>query len=779
MKEYPVYSRKDENNNFQTLDLHLDNVARLSESFTNEYMSTVKLAALLHDIGKVSNAFQEYLINGGIKGSVVHSMQGTFCVSEISTNHDSNFHLIAKELLEMIIASHHGSLYDAIDIPGDYIFFDRLENKSDEKYHYDEVVAYFNNLDHSKIFENCTLEIQKLIFEIKQRYKNKDSANFALGLYMKYMFSCLVDADRLDAYLFEIKSSYDPMDTDWKRLTDIFEKNISKFNNSSTVNRIRREISDKCMESSNRNTGIYRLSVPTGGGKTLSSLRFALHHAMKRNKKRIIYVIPYLSITTQTTANIRDILELDDNSDLLLEHYSGIAIPETEEEINNRKLAASRWHNPIIVTTMVQFLETVMSAKGSDLRKFHNMENSIIIFDEIQSLPISCVHLFNESISFLSKILNTTILLCTATQPMIDQTNRRNLLLSDNPDLIDNLEDYEEKLKRTNIVYTNKEISIDEFAEAVFERAKENDNCLCIVNLKSEARKIYELVRSLDLLGEFRIIHLSTAMCGEHRRLQLDEVKHCLDLDYKVICISTQLIEAGVDISFSCVVRAMAGLDSIFQAAGRCNRNGEFKSPKNVYTYAILDEKGIEKLPDIKMGKEITQRVIRENPDTDYLKEESLRNFYHYYFYMRFDEMDYITKDGTVYDMLSTNNAGRNNYKNRTGVDYPHFFSHAFSTASEKFSVIPDLTKTVVVYFGESEQLLENFKTANIEKKVKMLRMLQGYTISLFEYEFSKLDSIKAISLFDNEYGIYVLAKDFYSSEYGVDFNAEMQNLVI
>ena len=775
-----MYARKDENDNYQTLSAHLENVADLSARFANEFSNTARLSGRLHDVGKASQEFQDYLINdNGIKGSVVHSLQGAFCVSEIAADQTSGFHLLARELLEIIIAAHHGCLSDAVDVSGDNIFFDKMSAMNEEKYHYSEIMSNFGSSDNTKLFNDCVAEIQKLICNIQRSYRKKESSNFAVGLFVKYLYSCLVDADRLDAYLFDVKSQYKPVVADWEHLINTFEKKISEFKNDTAMNKIRVEISCKCKAASDRNTGIYRLSVPTGGGKTLSSFRFALHHASKKNKKRIIYVIPYLSITTQTASVIRNILELDNESDILLEHHSGVAMPEAEEKNARRKLATARWSNPIIVTTMVQFLETVISARSSDLRKFHNMQDSIIIFDEIQSLPINCIHLFNETVSFLSKILNSTILLCTATQPIIDQTNRQNLLLSDDPDLIDDCKRYEEKLKRTNVVACNEEKTVDEFSQIVFDRAKENGNCLCIVNLKSEARKVYKTIKSLDAVNDFKIVHLSMAMCGEHRRVALDKAKQSLEENKKVICISTQLIEAGVDISFACVVRAMAGLDSILQAAGRCNRNGESKELKNVYTYPIMDEKGLEKLKDIKAGKEITQRVIRENPNADYLNEDILKSFYHYYFYERFDEMDYITKDGPVYDMLSNNDTGKNNFKNRTGRDYRHYIAQAFTTASKKFSVIPNLTKTVVVYYGKAEQLLVAFKTARIDEKIKILHELQGYSVSLFDYESKRLEEDRAISLFDGDFEIYLLDKNYYSDEYGVEKEVEMQNLVI
>lgn len=289
---------------------------------------------------------------------------------------------------------------------------------------------------------------------------------------------------------------------------------------------------------------------------------------------------------------------------------------------HQRKLAAERWDNPIIVTTMVEFLETVMSARGTKLRKFHNMADSVIIFDEIQSLPMNTINLFNEIVSFLSKITNSTILLCSATQPLLEKTKRENLLLSEKPDLIAETESYEDKLRRTRIVASAENKSCDELGQIIYQQARKNGNCLAIVNLKKEAREIFQCLERLDVNHEFELIHLSTAMCGRHRTDCLNRIGALLDPGNPkpVICVSTQLIEAGVDISFACVVRAMAGLDSIMQAAGRCNRNGESVEPKNVYVYPLKDEDSMERyLPDIAMGKQLTLQIMENYPGKDLL----------------------------------------------------------------------------------------------------------------------------------------------------------------
>ena len=612
---------------------------------------------------------------------------------------------------------------------------------------------------------------------IQTTYKTKESAQFALGLLVKYIYSCLIDADRLDAYLFNANEQYEHFVTDWDNLIHTFEKNIQKlfegsiqkFGAESKIVKIRQSVSSQCKEAAIKNTGIYHLSVPTGGGKTLSSLRFALNHCKVKNKKRIIYVIPYLSIIEQTASELRKILSLQENSDLILEHHSNIIPPDDEEWQEIRKLATSRWDKPIIITTMVQFLETAMSSKGSELRKFHNMSDSVIIFDEIQSLPIKSIHLFNETVSFLSKLCNSTILLCTATQPLLDKTERANLLLENNPSLVDCDKAFED-IKRTHILPIE-EKDVDGFAAFISGKADICGNCLTIVNTKKSAREVFDKLKNKN---GFLIYHLSTSMCPAHRNEVIAKIIKIRKEtpDEKIICISTQLVEAGIDFSFSCVVRATAGLDSVAQAAGRCNRNGESENPQNVYVIPLKGE-NLDKLVDIKSGKEITERLVRENKNVDLLDPTIMREFYRYYFYVRKDLMDYPTNDGgTIYDMLSFNNMGLGNYKNRTGSNYNCIIAHAFRTADENFYVIDKNAESVVVLYDSAEKLIEIYnkqpKDRITKEKLDIIKKLQKYSVSLYSYEMENLAS--AISILDEEIGIKILNRIHYSEYVGVVF---------
>lgn len=478
-----LLARKDEEGNTQTLYDHLHGAGRLASGFEDEFADISRTAAVLHDVGKVAQQFQTYLLSDdGHRGDVQHARQGAFVVNDFFES-KGEIEEIAKEILELAISKHHGGLPDCIDESGNRAFLLGFteSDKSNEKYADQEIKRGLNGLalDLQSNFRGSAEDIACFLKKIKSLGLSKDSIYFYLGLLVKLIYSRLVDADRTDAACFETRKQYRPNTVDWQNLISRLDKSMRSFDSSSEINRIRHQINEQCCLAGARETGIYRLSIPTGGGKTLASLNFALHHALKTGKHRIIYVIPYLSITTQTAKTFRDVLGLNADSDVLLEHYSTAGMQRSADVADNalsefedagehqRKLAAERWDNPIIVTTMVEFLETVMSARGTKLRKFHNMADSVIIFDEIQSLPMNTINLFNEIVSFLSKITNSTILLCSATQPLLEKTKRENLLLSEKPDLIAETESYEDKLRRTRIVASTENKSCDELGQII------------------------------------------------------------------------------------------------------------------------------------------------------------------------------------------------------------------------------------------------------------------------------------------------------------------------
>lgn len=778
-----LIARKDDKGRTQSICEHSKNVADIS-ALASHYPKTSKLLAYLHDLGKLSDDFQDYIINGGRRrGSIIHAWQGAFLANEIFTDNSVTATLL-KEIIGFCITSHHNNLSDGVSPDGSTGYFDKFADVMDVKYSLTNIKANIDEEDAKQLqqlFETAKQEISILLARIKENYKDRSSANFALGLSIKYLYSCLVDADRMDAYLFNINEEYKDVNTDWSALINIYEGNISKFSNVKQIDWIRKSVSDKCKEAARKATGIYQLSVPTGGGKTFSSLRFALHHCKEYGKKRIVYVIPYLSIIEQTAKNIREIFNLPEDNKIVFEHHSNIIEQEDDESAAIRALTAARWDSPITITTMVQFLETVMSAKGGKLRKLVHMANSVFIFDEIQSMPIKTIHCFNEVVSFLSKILNSTVILCSATQPTLECTQRTNLLLDKNPKLIDCIDDFKD-IKRVN-VSIEPEKDVISTASFIRDKANDNGNCLVIVNTKKSALELFNLLK--NQCSDFEILHLSTSMCSVHRMQVIEKIKVYLAQRKKVICISTQLIEAGVDLSFSCVIRAMAGLDSIAQAAGRCNRNGESMEPKTVYTFKLKGE-NLDKLPDIKSGKEITSKIALDKTlDTDLLDESIMTRFYKEYFKGKDSQMDYpINNNESVYAMLSNNDYGKQNYYNKTGKTFSHCIPHAFQSASINFNVIENNTRSVVVLYGEAEELIDQYRAqpAHVftKEKVQIIKKLQRYSVALYEWQLQRLSKQQALTILDEETGIIILDGNYYDKgDVGVVMEIIQDNLIV
>lgn len=776
-----IVARKRLDSISQSLCMHSRNVAEISLSISH-YPNTSKLLAYLHDLGKLSSTFQKYIVNGGERGSVIHAWQGSFYANELLLGECTSA-ILLKEIIGFCITAHHNHLDDGVNPNGISNYFAKYSNTNDNKYSFEEIKGKITKQEKAELqtlFDNAKPEIDNLLAQIRRVYKDRKSANFALGLFIKYLFSCLVDADRLDAYLFEINDAYTSQPNNWDELINVFEENISRFPSAEKIGSIRKSVSDKCKSAADKETGIYQLLVPTGGGKTFSSFRFAIHHCKKYGKKRIIYVIPYLAIIEQTAANLSDILNLPKENNVIFEHHSNIIEAEDERSSDIRKLTSARWDSPIVITTMVQFLESVMSSKSGKLRKFASMADSVIIFDEIQSMPINAIHCFNETVTFLSKILNSTIILCSATQPTLESTQRKNLLLQDDAKLIDCVADFKD-IKRVT-VSVESEKDWDDASEFILERAHENGNCLFIGNTKKSALEIFNRLKIET--EDFKILHLSTSMYPVHRAEIMSNVKNLIKNNEKVICVSTQLIEAGVDISFSCVVRAMSGLDSIAQAAGRCNRNGESDATKTVYTFPLKDE-NLDKLIDLKSGKEITEQIIRgKDDDSDLLDERIMVEFYQRYFAGKDSQMDYPTTDGeTVYAMLSGNDYGKINYISKTGKQFPHSIPHAFHTADENFSVIDHKGKSVVVMHGGAKRLIEDYRKLNTrlvtKEKVQILKELQKYSVSLYEWQLKELYRQGAIAVLDDETGIIILDESSYSIETGVIANTTQRDLIV
>ncbi|MDR1911211.1 MAG: CRISPR-associated helicase Cas3' [Helicobacteraceae bacterium] len=747
----------------QPLATHLENVARLARKFGAIFgaENIAYFIGLVHDLGKYTKAFQAYIIesikDGDVRrGDIIHAFQGSrFILEKIQEP------LIA-EIIANIVAAHHGGLYDGVS-NGKKPIYEKIE-KYDSKLYYVEAKKAFENeiLMRQDFAKLCVDEISKALNICKEKKLN---GLFTLHLFTKALFSCLVDADRCDAARWNIENEIEQSSPNWTKRIEELENHLNCVKSEANINisRIRKMISDQCGEAGKRERGIYTLCVPTGGGKTLSSLRFALKHAQERGLDRIIYVIPYLSILDQTAKTIREALNCSKDDNFVLEHHSNIDIPENEEDENEYKLLTSRWDSPIILTTMVQFLETIYSNKASKLRKFHNMANSVVIFDEVQALPIKCVHLFNDAINFLHIFGKTTVLLCTATQPSLDKVCRP-ILLSKNSSLTSICAKDLKCFNRAIIIDKTKPEgwTIEELAQFTQSQLDFGKNTLVILNTKYEVKSLYNMCKCFKYEKAF----LTTDLCPEHRSKTLDQTRENLNKERPVLCISTQLIEAGVDISFDCVIRAGAGLDSIVQAAGRCNRNGESATLQEVYVVNIKDER-LSLLPEIEDGKRATKIVFCEKRSKNLLSDDALDLFYKYYFHRQKDKMDYnVAKSTKVYDLLNHNTLEVTAYEEQNQRKYQGL-PCAFKSAADKFSVIDRGQTGIVVPYGGAMKLVERLKAEyNLKDKMNTLKKLQKYTISVYSYVLNKLEKAGAITMIDDTF--YLLSSEYYDDKAGL-----------
>lgn len=738
--------------NQELLD-HLTETADLAKAFASVFGcgNTAYWAGLLHDLGKYTHAFQDYLERGlrgedVIRGEVIHALQGAKFVEEKIKDP------VIADMIGNIIATHHGGLFDNIT-DGERMLSVKA-NKGEDKLHYAEAINAF-----SPSVNEAELKTEILNF-CRTSQTKKLSSYFMLHLLTKAVYSCVVDADRCNSAGLEISEKI----PDWTSLVQQLETYLASFSEISGIDKVRKSISEQCQHAGSRQQGIYTLSVPTGGGKTLSSLRFALEHAKKYKLKRIIYVIPYLSILDQTAAKMHEVFS-DDDGELIFEHHSNIEQPEGDYEEEQYRLLASRWDSPIILTTMVQLLETIYSNKASKLRKFHNMSEAVLIFDEIQALPIKCAHLFNEAVNFLQTFGKSTILLCTATQPHLHKTERP-VLLFDKPDIVSIAPDELKIFERVHIEdKTQSAMDHEQIAALVKTQIEQEKSTLVIMNTKGDAREVYEQCRAIECEKAF----LTTDLCPAHRLNILDRLRKNLDPKTKrvTLCVSTQLIEAGVDVSFDCVIRAEAGMDSIIQAAGRCNRNKENSTPQSVFVVDVQGER-LSRLPEIKDGKSVTARVFREKQGTNLLSDEVINRYYQYYFYDQqkgenIGKMDFRTKDDetTIFSLLGNNPLGMIAYQNRNNKNYAGLPS-AFRTAADEFSVIDGVQIGVVVPYGDAMKLVDAFLSCyNPKGKMRILKQLQRYTVSVYS---NSLDEIKqAASLVDDTF--YLLSPDYYDAE--------------
>ncbi|HVJ48743.1 CRISPR-associated helicase Cas3' [Desulfitobacterium sp.] len=806
-----IAHRNEKEDRDQNLFDHLEETSILAAKYASKIglEKHGELIGLLHDLGKASSEFDKYIKSAtslidpdeddyidakGRKGKIDHSSAGAQVIFNYFSN-KVNESLFISQILALVIASHHSGLIDCLSPDGDDNFSRRL-NKPDEKTRTKESISNLDNEVKEKIKrllsdENLVGQFNQKIITLREDIDLREASVFKLGLLVRFLFSCLIDADRLNTADFEFPEKAKLRNQgeylSWTSLIERLNKELAKFEKAkkNKVNILRQEISDYCLKFSSRPKGLYQLTVPTGGGKTLASLRFALTHADKYHMERIIYIIPYTSIIDQNAEKAREILEDRTEqgeylNNIVLEHHSNLT---PEEENTRQKVLSENWDAPIVFTTMVQFLEVLFGYGTRSARRMHQLANAVLIFDEIQTLPIRCVYIFNMAIRFLVRGCGSTVVLCTATQPLLDKV-RSDVALQITPEqqMIPDVKQLFNELKRVD-VFDQRKIggwTVSEVVDLVEQELLETGSVLIIVNTKKAAINLFQQIKNHP---DAKLFHLSTNMCPAHRMKILKEVKKCLEENEPVICVSTQLIEAGVDIDFGSVIRYLAGLDSIAQAAGRCNRNGSRPKQGRVLIVNPKDE-NLDKLKDIRIGRDIAERVLDEfknEPtqfDGDIIGPKIMERYYYYYFYTRTNEMGHLINEKSgvgrtdnLFELLSTNSLSVQEYGRINNSSFPPIpIRQSFMTAAKAFHAIDSPTRGVIVpYKEEGRQIIDNLcGSNNLKEQYHLLKKAQRYSVNVFPYIFTKLLEEQSIHEVQKGIGVFYLDDNYYSDDYGL-----------
>lgn len=685
---------------WQTLEDHLKAVALSAEEFASIFGAGTwgDFSGRLHDAGKATGEFVKRLEGGNNK--VDHMTYGVRLAEERSGK--------LGLLLSYVIAGHHGGLPNGGEQEG--------------QLHY--------RLKHNKIPADVALVPEA---DIRQELTipfrpDKDTCGFSLSFFTRMVYSCLVDADFLDTEAFTTpeKSAARPAATaevisHLKALLDAHLAELSNKARPSKVNDIRREILAHCRASANLPPQIFSLTVPTGGGKTLSSLAFALDHAVANDLRRVIYTIPFTSIIEQNAKVFQDIL----GRDQVLEHhcnYKDKDDPEDAAYNRTRGLAAENWDAPLVVTTNVQFFESLFSNKPSRCRKLHNIAGSVIVLDEAQAIPTEYLEPCLAALRELVTHYRCSVVLCTATQPAIDNTKLRNRLNSVH-EIIPDPQQYYDSLQRTHVHFIGK---LTDYELAV--RIGAAPQVLCIVPTKPQARALFE-----QLTERAGTYHLSTNMYPEHRRRILAEIRDRLDAKQDCRVVSTSLVEAGVNLDFPEVYRAMTGLDSIAQAAGRCNREGKLNDEGRLGQVYVYEPEKIPRMTWQKLRASRAGETLRNIGNAEPLGLVAIQK----YFTLFYDSQDLDEKK--VFSLL--------NPKLQKGLYFP------FRSVAEKFHFIDGETIGVIVPIeAEAKALLAELRHTEYPHTTR--RKLQQYSVSLHSWEFTALEKSRALEMVRGEFPV-------------------------
>ena len=707
-----------------SLEEHLTGTARLAGQFAAVFNSENwgRLIGLAHDIGKSSAQWQQYLFaKSGFEREAAHLEGNPHIIEHADTSAihaqeihaQDNFKESIGRVLAYCISGHHTGLSD----------WYKTERSSG-----------------SSLQQRLKKEPAEVADTWLQPLRELDDLvppfpmdpPLALSLWIRMLFSCLVDADFLDT-----EAYMDPDKAFERTGYSTIEKLLDRFNAymqhktaqapDTPVNRIRASVLADCREAGLKESGIYSLTVPTGGGKTLSSLAFGLTHARKWGKRRIIYVIPYTSIVEQNADVFRQVLGTDE----VIEHHSAIG------EDNSRprsRLAAENWDAPIIVTTSVQFFESLFAARTSRCRKLHNIANSVVVLDEAQLVPSGFLDPILQTMNLLSRNYGVTFVIATATQPAFAERG-----LDAPIEIIKDVPHLYAQLERVKINFPQDmktPVPLEELAASLCGHSR----VLCVVSDRKTCRELHALMPS-------ETFHLSALMCGQHRSDVIGDIHESLRGDGPVRVISTQLVEAGVDLDFPVVYRALAGLDSIAQAAGRCNREGrlEDKGIVNVVITPRTSPPGI-----LRKAADITKEQVLNGT----ANPQSPESFWHFFGFL-YAKVNSLDAHGII-DLLNKDMRS---------------FQMQFRTAADQFKLIDDKgQRSILVPYGKGYRWIEKLKKAGPSRD--LMRRLQRYSVNIYERDFHAMHARGSILEMPLAPGVFVLDNDVeYSQRIGLLVN--------
>ena len=737
--EYYAHTREDGER--QTVKAHLIGVSKLAEGFSVDFLKPLaKKASYDHDLGKYALKYQWRLDDDNIKFS--HAACGALEYKKFADKNDC-FAFLFAPLMEYCIAGHHTGLMDGgtdADNSDSPTLSGTLKRGNE----------YTGDSDYSAYtteIEFATLTQEEITPPLNELRSPNDPVEFIerYAFFTKYVFSCLTDADFLDTERFCNKNVERGMSGDFKKALDKLNRELSDMPSDNPLRQARSRIQQQAFDNSVNKSHISILDMPTGSGKTLCSLKLAL----ESGKKRIIYVIPYTSIIEQTANKFEEMF-----SDVLpvLQHHSNYSYDgNTEEEkktAEKLKKTCENWDAPLIITTSVQFFQSLYHYKSSALRKLHNLRDSVIVFDEIHLIPTNLLRPCLKAVGYITKYLNSEALFLSATMPdysklfdkFLPDVNYNKLVTDRNDFQYFKKCEYEDKGKTT--------------LETIAENASQCKNALIVVNTKKTAAELYKLVQ-----GEK--CHLSANMTPAHRSRVIEVVRKKLENGEHITVVSTSLVEAGVDLDFNTVFRQLSGLDSILQAGGRCNREG--KDDKG-YVYVFDIDETYRKGSDLAMRINKTKGLLKKYSDiTSY---DCIKEYY--------DGIFDFNQSRIAENSIAKYNEQSNSF-DRQGLMLP--YSIPFRSYAMQFEYISADTISIVIDDPNDQTCHELVETLR-KGDMSVRRALQKYSVSVYMNVFKDLYSQGVLN--DHGTGIFILEnQSYYNNETGLNTQAAMQDYFI